>query len=77
MSYCKYNNIFGNPREGLHAYRVFDLAVVDVLLTVALAYTISVHFKTHFLETVLTILLLGIFMHWLFCVDTKVARILL
>ena len=32
--FCDHSDIFGKPGEGLHAYRVFDLAIVDVLLTI-------------------------------------------
>jgi hypothetical protein len=31
-------NFFGAPRTGVHAYRVFDIAIVDLGLTLAAAY---------------------------------------
>jgi hypothetical protein len=34
--FCKYADIFGKPGTGLHSFRLYDFAVVDVLLTVAL-----------------------------------------
>jgi len=34
MSYCFARNIFGQVGQGLHAYRIVNLAVVDVLATV-------------------------------------------
>ena len=35
--FCKYKDILGEPKKGLHSYRVFDIAVVDILLTFVLA----------------------------------------
>ena len=71
---CKYKNIFGEPRKGAHSYRIFDIAVVDVALTVLGAWLLSYSFKWNFYITLASLFLFGIFCHWLFCVDTKVAR---
>lgn len=30
----KYKDIFGKPMTGLHKYRIFDIAVVDVAATI-------------------------------------------
>ena len=35
--FCKYKDILGKPKTGLHSYRVFNVAIVDVLFTVLLA----------------------------------------
>jgi len=34
---CPYANLFGVPGEGVHATRIFGLALVDTLLTLLLA----------------------------------------
>ena len=34
--FCKYKDVLGEPKKGLHSYRVFDIAVMDVLLTFVL-----------------------------------------
>ena len=41
MSLCKYKDIFGKPGEGAHQYRIFDIAIVDTVLTVLLAFVIA------------------------------------
>ena len=41
MKFCKFANIFGKPNEGVHKYRLFDIAIVDVLATLVLGYIIS------------------------------------
>ena len=38
--FCKYKNILGEPKKGLHNYRFLGVAVVDLLLTILLAYII-------------------------------------
>ena len=35
--FCKYKDSLGKPKKGLHSYRVFDIAVIDVLFTLILA----------------------------------------
>jgi hypothetical protein len=30
---CKYKNMFGIPNKGLHSYRIFNIAIVDLTLT--------------------------------------------
>ena len=41
MSLCAYKNILGEPNKGIHSYRVFNIAIVDVLMTIITAYVIS------------------------------------
>ena len=73
---CKYKNIFGKPNEGLHSYRLFDIAIVDVVLTVILGVIIAKISKINTFTVLFGLFLLSIMMHRLFCVDTKITRIL-
>ena len=34
------NEIFGKPNEGIHSYRLFNIAIVDVIMTFILAYVL-------------------------------------
>jgi hypothetical protein len=34
---CEYSDIFGKPNQGIHSIRIFDIAIVDVLLTIIVA----------------------------------------
>ena len=45
MSLCKYANALGEPDKGVHSIRIFNIAVVDVLLTIILALIFSMFFK--------------------------------
>jgi hypothetical protein len=41
---CQYKNIFGEVNKGVHSYRIFNIAIVDVLLTIIGAYVIYLFF---------------------------------
>ena len=74
---CPYRFIFGKPREGIHAYRIFDIAIADVLMTLLGGYLLSFVFPRVPKVYVITgLFVLGILMHRLFCVGTKIDGIL-
>ena len=80
--FCQYSNILGIPGQGVHSFRIFNIAIVDVLLTFVLAYFIykifninskSYWFKSSQYWIILGFtFLIGIAFHWLFCVDTTI-----
>jgi hypothetical protein len=77
MMLCKYKNAFGKVGEGLHSYKIFNISIVDVLLTVLAAFII--HFflpKYKFIYILLLLFILGIFLHRIFCVRTTVDKLL-
>jgi hypothetical protein len=76
MNLCKYKNILGVPGKGVHSYRIFNIAIVDVLLTLILAYIISYIFKKSFFWVSVILFILGIILHRLFCVRTTIDKLL-
>lgn len=76
MDLCKYKNILGVPGQGPHSYRIFNIAIVDVLLTLILAYIISYIYKISFVKTSITLFILGILLHRVFCVRTTIDKLL-
>lgn len=76
MSLCQYKNIFGKPKEGVHSYRIFNVAIVDVILTILAAVLISFFGKFSFIKTCFILFLLGIILHHLFCVNTTFGKLL-
>lgn len=74
--FCQYKNLFGEPGKGVHAYRLFDIAIVDVVLTVLLGIVITRVFSLSLIYTLIGLFLLSIVMHRMFCVRTKVDRFL-
>jgi hypothetical protein len=74
---CKYKNVLGKVNTGLHSYRILDIAVVDVILTILLAYVVKLIFPNKKFILILGLLfLLGIILHRLFCVRTTIDKLL-
>ena len=78
INLCKYSDIFGKVKEGIHSYRIFDIAVVDVLATVITAYLVHKYFfkKYSFIYILLGIFIIGIISHRIFCVRTTIDKML-
>ena len=73
---CQYANMFGKPTTGAHAYRIANIAVVDVAATVVLAWFVAYVMKWSFGWTLVGCFTLGIAAHRFFCVRTTVDRML-
>ena len=76
MNLCKYKNIFGTPGQGVHSYRIFNIAIVDVIMTIIAAYIISYIYKFSFIKSCVILFILGIILHRLFCVRTTIDKLL-
>ena len=72
----KYSNNLGNPNEGIHSYRLFNVAIIDVLFTVIAAGVISYLFKFHFLLVLFILFIIAIILHRLFCVNTTINKLI-
>jgi len=76
MNLCKHKDVLGKPGEGAHQYRIFNIAIVDTLLTVLLAFVIA-YFSGITLKYVIPgTFIFGIILHRLFCVRTTVDKLL-
>ena len=74
---CQYRDIFGKVGQGVHSYRIFNIAIVDVLLTVLLAYILHWFMPYYkFMYILASLFLLGIIMHRIFCVRTTIDKLL-
>ena len=71
---CRYKDIFGRPREGAHAYRIFDIAVADVAATVVVAFLIARVFGFSLWKSLVVLFIVGIISHRAFCVRTTVDK---
>lgn len=75
--YCKYSDIFGKVKSGIHSYRVFDIAIMDVILTIIGAFLLQLLFPTiNFFVILLMLFVIGIGLHRLFCVRTTIDKLL-
>jgi len=73
---CNYKNIFGKPNEGLHKYRLFDIAIFDVIGTIIIIYLIYYIFNYNIIYITIIILFITTILHTLFCVKTKILNFL-
>jgi hypothetical protein len=79
MSFCPfkaYSEIFGKPKQGVHSYRILDLAIADIIMTIIGAIIISLIFKINFFLTLIFLFLLGIVLHRFFCVNTTINKMI-
>ena len=74
----KIKKAFGEPDEGIHSYRIFNIAYLDVLITIITAFFIQKLFfpKTKYIKVLFFFFLSGIFLHRLFDVRTTVDKFL-
>ena len=76
MNVCQYKIVFGEPGKGVHSYRFFGVAIVDVLATIVGAAILAWAAKWPFWYVLGGLFLLGIILHHIFCVQTTVDRLL-
>lgn len=70
----QFRNVFGKPHEGVHQYRILDIALIDLAFTVLFAWLFSIYNQQDFVKVLVVILIVGIFMHKLFGVKTTVDK---
>ena len=74
---CQYKNILGTVGQGVHSYRIFNIAYVDVLFTIIGAYIIYLFFpKINYFLILILLFILGIILHKIFCVRTTIDKFL-
>ena len=74
----KYQHLFGKPKEGPHRFRIFNIAIVDVVLTLLLARFLNYHFfpDVRYVVVMFFTFILGIIMHRIFEVRTTIDKLL-
>lgn len=73
---CKYKDILGKPKQGVHSFRIFNIAIADVLLTILAAYILSIFVKISVFYSLILMFILGIISHRIFCVRTTIDKLL-
>ena len=76
MSSCPYKDMFGVPGQGVHSYRFLDTAIVDYVLTIALAAVVTKFTGMPFVLSTILMFVLGIVLHAVFCVSTNTTKYL-
>jgi len=73
---CQYRHSLGKENEGIHSYRLFDLAIVDVIMTILGALFISYIFEQNFIIVFIILMLMAILLHYIFNVNTTINKML-
>jgi len=69
-------NLIGIVNQGVHKYKIFNIAIFDVLVTIISAKLIAVLFKKYFIFILLCLFKLSIVIHRLKGVRTTIDRFL-
>ena len=67
----EFNDIFGLPGQGVHKHTLFNVIVIDNLITIAVAVFITYQFDVPFPLSIIGTYIVSIVMHMLFGVQTK------
>ena len=76
MDLCQYKDALGVPDTGIHSYRLFGVAIIDVLFTIIGAVLIAYFFRLSYVWTTIILFLAGTGFHKLFCVQTTVTNLI-
>jgi uncharacterized membrane protein len=68
--------MLGEVGKGIHSYRLFGVAIADVIMTIIGAYIISYFSGFSYLRTLVCFFILGIILHRIFCVRTTIDKLL-
>ena len=71
-----FKDLFGKVGEGIHSYRFMNIAIVDVLMTIAGAAILSYLFNISLWMTLACVFASGIILHRLFDVRTTIDKLL-
>ena len=69
-------NLIGTVNKGVHKYKIFNIAIFDVIVTIISAKILSILFKKYFILILFSLLKLSIVVHRLYGVRTTVDRYL-
>ena len=67
---CPYAHILGVPGDGVHARRVYGLALNDIVATLIFAIIVAVVFRVSFIRVFVSIFIIGEILHYIFGTQT-------
>jgi Kef-type K+ transport system membrane component KefB len=70
------DGIIGLPGQGVHSYRIFNIAYVDVIVVLVAAILLAWAMKWSYAKTIVGMFLLGIIVHREFGVKSEVDKLL-
>lgn len=74
MNLCAYKDLFGIPGQGIHERRFAGMALMDWIQTIFGSACIAYLFNISFWKVFLAMVIIGEWLHYIFCVDTPVVK---
>ena len=72
---CPYKHLLGKPGTGIHSYRLFNIAIIDVFVVLIFAHFLCILFpRVPKYIFYIGIFVVGILVHRLFCVRTTIDK---
>jgi hypothetical protein len=68
------DKIIGIPNVGIHSYRIFNIAYMDVIIVLLGAIWIAWAMNWDYMKTIIGVFISGIIVHRMFCVRTTVDK---
>jgi hypothetical protein len=72
----KNKKIFGIVNKGVHKYKIFNIAIFDLLFTLLSALIISFYIKKSFITIFILLFLISIIVHRIYGIRTTVDKLL-
>ena len=66
----------GTVNTGIHSNRIFNIAYVDVIMTIVGSLLLAWTMNWNYLRTIVGMFIVGIILHRVFCVRTTVDKLL-
>jgi hypothetical protein len=69
-----FDKIIGVPNVGIHSYRIFNVAYMDVIIVLLGAILIAWAMKWSYIKTIISVFIFGVIVHRMFCVRSTVDK---
>jgi hypothetical protein len=73
---CPYSTLLGIPGQGVHAARIFGLALNDTLMTLIAGVLTALFFKINIITSILAWFVVGELLHYIFGVNTAFLKMI-
>lgn len=77
MNLCEYSDIFGKVGKGIHSYRLYNIAMIDLVLTIILSWIISKYYEYNIFIVFGILIIISIIIHRLFCVRSTLTMLVM
>ena len=69
-----FDKTIGVPNVGIHSYRIFNIAYMDVIVVLISAILIAWAMKWSYIKTIIGVFIFGVIVHRMFCVRSAVDK---